>query len=231
MISIIHPSRGRPEMAEATINEWLSKCDFRHDVEYILSIDATDDKGPEYVKVAERTGVELFVRWNKTAIEAINTAAKKIKGELIIVVSDDFSCPNGWDTSLGQMINYDDDQNFKPSRDFVIKTKDGIQPTLITLPILDIEYYNRFGYIYFEGYSHLFCDQEMTAVGHMLGRVLSFDLEFKHNHYTVGGMKKDAINIKNDATWQQGERLFNERLKSNFGIEKPVIPYSEIKWR
>ncbi len=141
---------------------------------------------------------------------------------MIIVVSDDFDCPDNWAEKLMTAV--------EGKKDFLVKTKDGIQPTLITLPIMDREYYNRFGYVYEPGYKHMFCDQEMTAVGMMLGKVINLDLEFTHNHYSTGKFKKDAVSVKNDSTWNQGKKHFNERLKTNFGIENPVIPYSEIKW-
>ena len=119
----------------------------------------------------------------------------------------------------------------KGKEDFLLKTDDGLQKTLVTLPIMDRKYYERFGYVYHPDYSHMFADQELTAVAIMTGKYVKLPLLFEHLHYSTGKTPKDVINSKNDSTWQQGERLFNERLKSNFGIENPVIPYSEIVWR
>lgn len=55
---------------------------------------------------------------------------------------------------------------------------------------------------------------------------------FEHLHPSTGKTKKDALNERNDQTWRQGEQLFNERLKTNFGLKDSEIvkPYSEIKW-
>lgn len=222
-ISVIHPSRGRPEMAMKTIEKWLEHADM--DIEYILAVDSEDAHwyiGFLYAhKLYDK--VRLLASGSNTAIEAINFAAKEATGDLFLVVSDDFICPKYWCSKLLKHIG--------DRTDFVAKTRDGLQPTLITLPILDRVYYNRFGYVYFPGYGHMFSDQEMTAIGHMLGRVITLDMTFEHWHYSTGKNKRDAVSLRNDYTWQQGERLFNERLKSNFGIENPVIPYSEIQWR
>jgi glycosyltransferase involved in cell wall biosynthesis len=220
-ITVIHPSRGRVTMADRTISKWLAYAD--GDIEYILSLD--NDDAYWYLPLLQKYYGKIthIINHNKTAIEAINEAAKIATGDLFVVVSDDFICPNHWDTKLqGQLEVYSD---------FCAKTRDGLQPTLITLPIMDRLYYNRYGYIYNPAYSHMFVDQEMTAVAIMTGRYISLDITFEHLHYSSGKTKKDAINDRNNATWQQGERLFNERLKTNFGIENPVIPYSEIKWR
>lgn len=220
-ISIIHPSRGRADMAYKTFYKWRENAFFLGH-EYILSLD-TDDNIDAYLNLFSNVEVAIMANHNRSAIEAINKAAETASGDLFIVISDDFDCNPYWDSQLLEAL--------VGRKDFLVKTQDGIQKTLITLPIMDRIYYERFGYVYFPGYSHMWSDTEMTAVGHLLGKVVNLDLCFPHNHYTVGGMKKDAINVKNDNTWMQGELLFKERLKSNFGIENPVIKYSDIQWR
>jgi len=221
-ISIIHPSRGRCEMAFNTIGKWLTSASGKNQIEYILSIDITDSNCHEYGSNLDYLNdivndsvihIKSLIGDNKTAIEAINNAAKVATGDLFIVVSDDFDCFDDWDLWLLEKL--------KDKSDFIVKTCDGIQPRLITLPIMDRAYYNRFGYVYFPEYLHMFCDTEMTEVGHLLGRVVDLNDEhhmFQHRHYITGLMEKDAINEKNDATWAQGEALFNSRKEKNFFI-------------
>lgn len=183
-------------------------------IEYLFSMDTDDDTMPR--------GVAGLRNPNKTAIEAINVAARACKGDLIIVCSDDFSCEPHWDTLLLAEL--------AGKSDFLVKTKDGIQKTLITMPVMDRTYYNRFGYIYEPSYLHLCCDVELTAVGLMLGRVIQSDLMFRHLHYSTGLTPMDEINVKNDATQAQGDAVLAEHLKRNFGIKSPVMQYSEIVW-
>lgn len=213
-ISVIHPSRSRAVIANKVRHEWLNKAD--NEIEYIFSLDIDDPQATKY------EGSSIFNK-NRSAVDAINICAEYANGDLFIVVSDDFSCPEHWDTLLIEAL--------KGKSDYCVKTLDGLQPTLMTLPIMDRVYYDRFGYIYYPEYRHMFCDQEMTAVAHMLGKAISLPILFPHNHFTTGKFKRDAITARNNATWQQGERLFNERLKFNFGIDNPVIQYSQIKWR
>lgn len=219
-ISIIHPSRSRPQLAAQTAKKWLSSAKNWKDIQYLLSIDKDDDL---YDEIILEYPAQTLVGDNANAIEAINYGASKTEGDLIIVVSDDFDCPFHWDVALLKAL--------EGKSDYLVKTKDGIQKTLITLPIMDRVYYNRFGYIYNPEYEHMFCDQEMTAVGHMLGRVIELDITFPHNHYTTGRFAKDAISVKNDNTWNQGQRVFNKNLATNFGIENPLKPYNQIVWR
>lgn len=215
MISIIHPTRGRAGIAAQTVEKWLSRSD--SNLEYILSIDNNDFE--DYSDML----VTILRSKNRSAIDAINHGARKAKGDILIVVSDDFDCPENWDTKLLAAL--------EGKEDFCVKTKDGIQPTLMTLPIMDRKYYDRFGYIYHPEYLHMYADQEMTAVAHMLGRNLDIDILFPHLHYSTGKFKKDSISIKNDASYPQGKRVFDHRLRENFGILNPVKSYSSIKWR
>jgi hypothetical protein len=222
-ISVIHPSRSRPKEAFITACKWRDNAN--NEFEYILSIDSDDKSLQSYISIFYDYGVTgiCHTNDNTSAIQAINAAAKIATGDLFVVISDDFDCPEHWDTLLLKEL--------EGKSDFLLKTDDGNQPTCVTLPILDRSYYDRFGYIYNPDYKHMWSDTEMTAVAIMNGRFVKSDLKFDHLHYSFGKGVKDAINERNNATWQQGERLFNERLKSNFGIDNPVMPYSEIKWR
>lgn len=219
-ISIIHPSRGRAEIAKSVRDKWMQSADYsRSEIEYLLVVDNTDPELKSYDRVFNG---DFLVGDHKSAIHAINEGAKTCDGEIIIVVSDDFDCPEHWDTLLIDAL--------EGKEDFCVKTKDGIQPTLMTLPIMDRKYYERFGYIYHPDYLHMYSDQEMTAVAHMLGRNLTLDITFPHLHYSTGKFAKDDISVKNDKTYPQGKEVFQRRLRDNFGITNPVKSYSSIKW-
>lgn len=218
-ISIIHPTRQRHLEAAKTCNVWLRNADHPKDIEYIFSVDS-DDGSKMYIRPERR--VNFIEHPNKSAIEAINNAAKIATGDIFIVVSDDFSAPNHWDTLLLAAL--------EGKEDFCVKTQDGIQPVLMTLPIMDRKYYERFGYIYHPDYLHMYSDQEMTAVAIMTGKAIFLDLIFEHKHYSTGKFAKDDINIKNDKTYPQGKQVFERRLRNNFGIANPVCSYRSIKW-
>lgn len=234
MISIIHPSRGRPQKAFATALKWIEACSSYP--EYICSIDKDDPYIKEYVSVFSKDGREnplyrnegvLYHNDNRSAVDAINNAAKIAKGDILIVISDDIECFPGWDDYL--MIAIGD------KKDFILKTQDGIQKWICTLPILDRAYYNRFGYIYYPEYQHMFCDTELTMVADLTGRKITSDLLFPHKQYSVTGEKPDEVNKRADLTWNQGEKLFLERIKINFGlkpeeIKEKVTDKSYINW-
>jgi len=206
-ISLIHPSRNRARQACETALLWIDSAD--NEVEYILSLDDDDESRISYLELFPQQ-VMFSSNANRSAIDAINNAAKIATGDLLIVISDDFYPFAHWDTLLLAEV--------AGKADFLMKTQDGIQPELITLPIMDRAYYNRFGYIYHPDYLHMFCDNELTAVGHMLGRVITSTLLFEHKHYSVGKAERDALYTRNENTWDQGLHLFSERRKINFGL-------------
>lgn len=209
-ISVLHPSRNRPKQAEKTIKEWLGNANDKSQIEYIMSIDKSDKDLEAYKRIGVENGIYVAINKNKSAIEAINKAAKVSTANIIIQIADDFSCFPNWDEKLLKELD--------GKEDFIVKTQDGIQDWIITLPLMDRKYYNRFGYIYFGGYQHLFSDTELTMVADILGRKITSKLFFEHRHYSTGKSRKDLINVRNDKSWSQGEKLYNERKKINFGL-------------
>jgi hypothetical protein len=211
-------------MARETVNHWLEKADNKSLIEYWLSCDSDDSQLQEYLNITRDFNIRGKFSVNRSAIEAINKVAPMTRGNLLIVVSDDFHAFDGWDSFLLE--------NLKGQSDYLVKTSDGYMDNkwLITLPIMDKDYYNRFGYIYNPEYLHMFSDTEMTCVGNMLGKVIDLqnpNAVFQHRHYSINLMAKDAINEKNDATWYQGKEVFLKRHENNFGlpVEALVMTY------
>jgi hypothetical protein len=212
-LSITHHSRGRAQIAHKTAMKWILDLSLKYKWEYIMSVDETDPILEEYISNSKDAPYILIVNDNKTSIEAMNVAASKTQHNLIVTISDDVDCFPNWDEWL--MVN------LEGKEDFVVKTWDGIQSYLITMPILDRKYYNRFNYIAYPGYKHLFSDNEFTEVAHILGKVIDLqDWEhmFKHNHPIMGVTERDSIYDKNNSSWNQGENLFNERKQMNYGL-------------
>lgn len=224
LISLIHPSRGRPEKSIETVKLWI-----QHASSYIQVVPSIDDDDPklEDYKYYFQGNSYLTISKNRSVVDAINNAAKIASGDILIVVSDDTECFENWDDYLMIAI--------AGRKDFILKTQDGIQPWIITMPVMDRTYYNRFGYIYYPSYQHMFCDTELTMVADLTGRKITSDLLFPHRQYSVTGEKPDEVNKRADSTWNQGEKLFLERLKTNFGLKPEeikgrVTDQSYINW-
>lgn len=232
MISILHPSRSRPHKSIRCLKAWFDAGMITGKYEFIISLDKDDPELSRYHELYDlyygraaqlRGQFKLIENKNRSAVDAINNAAKVASADIMIVVSDDTEPCQFW---------YKKVLEFSSKKDWIIKTQDGIQSWIITMPIMDRAYYNRFGYIYHPDYLHMFCDTELTCVADITGRKLISDLLFPHKHYSVTKEAPDAVNRKADATWAQGEKLFLDRYKRNFDLPKglPIRDQGMINW-
>jgi hypothetical protein len=201
--SLIHPSRSRPEKSRDTMLKWIRSMAVT-DFELIVSVDKEDPMLGRYGIMYPSDVIE--VNENKNAVEAINNAAKISKGDILIVVSDDSECPLHWDKILLDAIGQ--------SKDFVMKTDDGIQKRIITMPIMDRIYYSRDGHIYDPAFSHSWCDTYLTEKAHKRGRVITrMDIKFPHLHYSVIGEQPDELYKRNDLTHDRDRHIYQRKLK------------------
>jgi glycosyltransferase involved in cell wall biosynthesis len=206
-ISIIHPSRGRAQQSFNTISKWIAKAGMT-DFEIILSIDRDDPQIGKYYELYQNLNHPFL--WddntNKNAVEAINRGAREANGNIFIVVSDDTDCPGAWATKI---LRYTQGKS-----DFVLKVRDGIQPRMITMPIVDRVYYQRDGYIYHPRFSHCWADRFFTEVAYKRKRVIEKPIMFRHLHYSVSKSKKrDSQYERTDATFNEGKIIYNELIK------------------
>lgn len=233
-ISICHPSYGRPIMGVNTAKKWLEMAKYPDRIEYIMCLSEKENEeniqsyfynlvehiNPIY---PEKTPpIKIIYCKEASLVAQTNEAAKHSTGDLIINVSDDSRCFQDWDIALLEGIEKEANRRNIESF-FTVKTKDGIQPFLITMPIMDREWYNRFGYVFYPEYQHMHVDDDLSMVSHRLDRTLYVDLLFEHLHYTKGKMEKDETNEKNDSTYSQGATIYGIRGGNNFGLKPNEI--------
>jgi len=212
MISIICPSRSRPEKSIATQKLFLNGLSRRWHYEFIVSIDDNDPSLPEYTanhleNWLNKGNHRLLISKNRSCVDAINNAAKVANGNIFVVMSDDTSCGLDWDMGLWNDVN--------GKEDFLLKTDDGIQDYIVTQTIMDRKYYERDGFIYHPEFKHQFADTYLTCLADIRGRLIKSDLLFPHKHYSHSGGKEmpDALHRRNDDTWMTGQDTFIKLMK------------------
>lgn len=222
MISIIHPSRGRPDKSFQTIYKWINNC-FSKDVEILISLDETDPRLNDYIYYFQQH-YGIVVENNKSCVGAINNAARQAIGDIFIVVSDDTDCFPGWDTALLKEL--------EGKEDFLLKTDDGIQDYIVTMTVMDRKYYERDGFIYHPDFQHQFADTYLTCLADIRGRLIFSNLEFPHRHYSYSGGKEmpDALHKRNDATWMTGQDTFVRLMKQFTPEERARIKDKSMQW-
>lgn len=224
MITILHPSRSRPQQAIVTAKKWIDRIGLSQDeFEYVMSLDADDPSLWGYTRKMPCLNFTTLINNNRSAIDAINVAAsfyskhRGKSGDFLIVVSDDFDCPENWGYILKSLLHFPDDS--------VYKFFDGIQDWVITLPIMGWKYYNRFGYVYHPSYFHQFCDTELACVAELIGKLKIIPKELVIFKHLCESIPKDDLNKRNDATFEEGKRNFIERKKRNFDLNPEDIKF------
>lgn len=221
MISLIHPSRGRPEKSFATVNNWLLKSGaHRSQIEVIVSVDANDPQLTKYLEYYK----DAIVGDNTCVVEATNRAAKVSKGDILIYLSDDFDCPEGWwekVTDEFEEVNLDGFwvNSDKPT---LLKVDDCLQKfdvPVLTIPIMNRSLYERLGYFWFPEYKSMFCDVDLFYTCRKLASIRNAEhLKFPHNHASIGKAPDDETYRRSAANWKQGEDLFRKRQAAGFPI-------------
>lgn len=212
-ISILHPSRSRPDQALQAAVHWLGNTSYKVAWEHILSVDSSDPELANYVAfgLGDPKSSQIIINDNKNVVQAANQAARIATGDILILISDDFRCFKHWDLAIVDALE---------GKSGVLKTFDGVQRWICTLPILTRDYYYAQGYIYHPSYEHCFCDTDQTHKADLQKKlIIRNDIVFRHNHYSIkGGQPKDMVNFRADKTWGQGEKVYLQRCRSKFGL-------------
>ncbi len=206
-ISLLHPSRNRPEKSYDTIQKWIEVSSGLVDKEIIISLDSDDPRIQDYFSLYQGQYVILSDS-NRSCVDAINRAAKKSVGDIIVVVSDDTGPMYNWDTALLKEL--------EGKSDYLLKTDDGIQDYIVTMTVMDRKYYERDNHIYHPDYFHQFADTWLTVLADIRGCLIKSPLKFPHLHpgHSGGNLKTDALNTRNDLSWRDGLDTFKKHLRA-----------------
>ncbi len=106
-ISIILPTRGRPEGMHTFINSAFDNCDNKDNVELFIRIDSDDVDSIEYCKTRLRKDIDVKVVIGSRGkgYFSIHTFMDELwplaEGSLLALMSDDITCETkGWDTLI-----------------------------------------------------------------------------------------------------------------------------------
>lgn len=219
MISLLHPSRGRPEKSFNNSREWIEKAGC--EVELIVSIDSSDNWRPYFDLYtpcphdAKPPYWRLHMNDNSSVVEATNRAAKEAKGDILVYLSDDFKCPDNWGLSVLKEFEGED-------RPLLLKVDDVLQKfevPVLTIPIMNRKLYERLGYFWHPEYKSMFVDEDLYWTSRKLGALkFAEHLKFPHEHPANGKAPDDEIYRRSAANWEQGKGVFAKRRAMGFPI-------------
>jgi hypothetical protein len=212
MISLIHPSRGRPQKAKDTYERWVSKSYAlrqygKIDFEHILVVDSSDPKKDEYEGA--------YIGDHESVVHATNVGVRMANHDILLYLSDDFDCPDNWDLLI--QLEFRD---FKGPA--LLKVDDCLQnfhTRVLTIPIMNRAFYERVGYFWNPLYKSMFVDEDLYWTAVKL-EALRFapHLKFPHNHVSVGKADNDDTYRRSAANWDQGKATFARRKAAGFPL-------------
>ena len=216
-ISLIHPSRSRPDKSFKTVTDWCIRSGV--ETEVIISIDKSDPFRDQYYQRYETfniinlgTGL-IIINDNTSVVEATNQAAKKATGKILVYLSDDFKCFNNW----GKIIL---DEIGDTDASILLKVDDCLQPfhvPVLTVPIMTKQFYNKLGYFFHPDFKSMFCDEHLYWKAKQLGALkLAPHLKFEHCHVSVGKAQDDDTYRRSAKNWDQGKAMFAKHKRAGF---------------
>lgn len=219
MISLLHPSRGRPEKSFKNAKEWIDKAGC--DVELIVSIDKSDNWKPYFDLYtphphdAKPPYWRLHMNDNNSVVEATNRAAQVSRGEILVYLSDDFKCFDNWGVAVEKAFEGE-------SRPLLIKVDDCLQKftvPVLTIPIMNRALYERLGYFWHPEYKSMFVDEDLYWTTFKMGAMKMCPLlKFPHEHPANGKAPDDEIYRRSAANWEQGKAVFKRRQAQGFPL-------------
>lgn len=227
LITLLHPSRSRPEKSLSNTAEWVSKCGAP--VELILSLDRSDPMYKQYDKgycnfevcVKEYENNQNFINYteicndNTCVVQATNHAAIAAKGDILVYLSDDFKCPDNW----GQLILKEFEGCTTPR---LVKVDDCLQKfdvPVLTCPIMNRALYERLGYFWHPEYKSMFVDEDLYWTATKINALkMCPHLKFPHEHVSIGKAVMDETYRRSSANWDQGKAVFAKRKAAGFPV-------------
>lgn len=216
-ISLIHPSRGRPDKARQTRKDWffnLTNGDY--EIEHILSLDFSDTCVSKYESLFKfLADTKIIIGTNDNVVEATNRAAKMATGDILVYLSDDFKCPLNWDKSIVEWF-----KDITSPR--LLKVDDCYQAMdkdVLTIPIMNRRLYERLGYFFHPGYKSMWVDCDLYhVVKNNNWLKIAPELKFPHEHHVNGFCNNDETYQRSNLNWETGKKLYIERKIKGFQL-------------
>lgn len=208
-ITIVHATKGRPQVAWQRRFQWLSLAQKPLEVEWLFMVDHDDpiDYTPHQAIRCNPGGI----------INAWNQGAKLAKSDIIVQMSDDWSPPRHWDASICSLIG-------SKTNDQVLAVSDGYRTDkLLCMAILNKKRLEtQGGWLFHPDYQEsdgLYSDNEFTERAYADGIVIEArDLKFVHENpiYTQKEADKQLVHHNKPEFYEKGKAIYEKRKATNW---------------
>lgn len=203
--SVLHATRARPQKAAEICALFHDRAHDPSSIEYLFAVDQDDEES----RATLARFPLIVVPPGGGVVKAINAAALKARGQILVMAADDCIPPPRWD--------YDVWEKFQRGPDLprVLAVSDGYREDgLISHPIMNRAFYRQQGYFFCPEYPHLYCDTELTVRARKAGQVIEArDLVFRHNNPLFTGEPQDELSRRRNSkeAYEIGRGIFERR--------------------
>lgn len=183
MISVLLPSRGRPESLAASVDSLRSLAHGSKDIEVLV---AADDDDPPTARAARHLGAQVVVspRFGYDRLHIyVNTLARRARGEWLLLWNDDARMlTTGWD------------QRVTECAPAVLWPAHNGSPYLNVFPMVHRSIVEALGHFSLSPH----CDSWMQDVAEAVGIHRHIDVAVLHDRFDLTG-------AHNDQTWREAQ--------------------------
>lgn len=205
-ISLLHATRGRPQLALEAREKWLAAAAKPGRIEHTFAIDCDDEAAQ---KTLAKLNHRIVPAKGGGCVAAWNLAAQASTGDVLVQLSDDWTPVAGWDEEFVRRLR-------DVRQPGVLRPSDGHrQDDLLCMAILTRARLKQQGEFLHHGYTGIYSDDEFSFRAYQDGVVIDArDLVLTHDHPNYNP------NVEMDETYQNqnsterdkaGRKLFLER--------------------
>jgi hypothetical protein len=212
VISLLHATRGRPDLALEARERWLKAAAHPERIEHIFGVDCDDEPTRKAVAglmhhiVPEKGG---------GCVAAWNLAAKASTGDVLVQLSDDWLPADGWDEEFVRRLR-------DISMPAVLRVSDGHRrDDLLCIAILTRARLVQQGEFLHHGYFGVYSDDEFSFRAYLDGVVIDardLVLTHRHPHFDASVAHDETYANQNSSERsREGRELFLERNPEALG--------------
>jgi FkbM family methyltransferase len=209
------PTRERPDRFRKSIDSIIFNIEQKGSFYVLVKLDKDDPCLQEYLSLRSLYTKHPII-WNvsksKSKVDAINRDVALLDWDVMFSWADDIiAIQPGFDDTIRK--EFEDPYTWPSFWDGYRKDD------LITMCVISRQNYNKFGYVYHPDYTSVYCDNEMTEIARMLGRlkVIKEPQIVKHEHPALNTeIPFDGLYNLNDKSYDKDRQVFERRKSIGF---------------
>jgi len=214
IIILLWPT-ARPEVFKKMHKVWMDRARNKNIIFTEIAVDSKE----HYDSLSEYKDIILCENPRGGITTPLYELTKNLNAnehDIIVVPSDDFYPPEGWDNYL--LRTFDD-------WEWALRINDDHIQDIIPLPIMTYRCLLRLNrIIYHPVYNHMFSDQELFDVLKELDLIKDCKNDkyiFEHKHHCYGKRDKDEVDEKVEPGYHVNKKIYEARL--NMSVENKLI--------